>query len=172
MDNVPCEIPGKRIVSSITTVPFVLPSILVVLGFVLCFGNSGILNTALMRVTAPKRRRSGCFILSKPLYSHMLSIIFQSRCVSRLLPGGKSEKTGSKPLKYSGQDASGYFSRSYYGSNPCSYCLGITCVHFLFHEFRRHPRFRAAGRRTQPLKSKYTGLRALASTLMPRHHLL
>ena len=42
---------GKRIVSSITTVPFVLPSILVVLGFVLCFGNSGILNTALMRVT-------------------------------------------------------------------------------------------------------------------------
>ena len=45
---------GKRLVSSITTVPFVLPSILVVLGFVLCFGNSGILNSMLMRLTGVK----------------------------------------------------------------------------------------------------------------------
>ncbi|HAK44841.1 MAG TPA: iron ABC transporter permease [Spirochaeta sp.] len=45
------EFRGRRLVSSITTVPFVLPSVLVVLGFVLCFGNSGILNSFLMKIT-------------------------------------------------------------------------------------------------------------------------
>jgi thiamine transport system permease protein len=40
--------PGKRLVRALTTIPFVLPSILVVLGFVLFFGNNGILNRALM----------------------------------------------------------------------------------------------------------------------------
>jgi thiamine transport system permease protein len=39
---------GKRLVRALTTIPFVLPSILVVLGFVLFFGNNGILNRALM----------------------------------------------------------------------------------------------------------------------------
>jgi thiamine transport system permease protein len=42
---------GKRIVNSLTTIPFVLPSVLVVLGFVLSFGNSGILNSFLMKIT-------------------------------------------------------------------------------------------------------------------------
>lgn len=42
---------GKRLINSLTTIPFVLPSVLVVLGFVLCFGNSGILNSLLMRLT-------------------------------------------------------------------------------------------------------------------------
>jgi len=42
--------PGKKIVSGITTVPFVLPPILVVLGFVLFFGNSGVLNGFLMKL--------------------------------------------------------------------------------------------------------------------------
>ena len=42
---------GKRFVNSLTTVPFVLPSVLVVLGFVLCFGNSGILNSFIMKIT-------------------------------------------------------------------------------------------------------------------------
>ena len=41
---------GKGIIKAVCTVPFVLPSILVVLGFVLFFGNNGILNTGLMRV--------------------------------------------------------------------------------------------------------------------------
>jgi len=39
---------GKRIVSSVANIPFVLPSILVVLGFVVFYGNSGLLNKALM----------------------------------------------------------------------------------------------------------------------------
>ncbi|HEB29432.1 MAG TPA: iron ABC transporter permease [Spirochaetes bacterium] len=41
---------GKSIIKAITTVPFVLPSIIVVLGFVIFFGNNGVLNRALMGV--------------------------------------------------------------------------------------------------------------------------
>jgi len=37
--------PGRRLLKSLSTVPFVLPSILVVLGFILVFGNSGLVNT-------------------------------------------------------------------------------------------------------------------------------
>ncbi len=36
--------PGRRLLKSLTTVPFVLPSILAVLGFILVFGNSGLVN--------------------------------------------------------------------------------------------------------------------------------
>jgi thiamine transport system permease protein len=39
---------GRDQILALTTVPFVLPSVLVVLGFVIFFGNSGIVNTALM----------------------------------------------------------------------------------------------------------------------------
>ena len=41
---------GKSIARAVTTVPFVLPSIIVVLGFVIFFGNSGLLNRMLMSV--------------------------------------------------------------------------------------------------------------------------
>lgn len=40
--------PGKKVFLSITSLTFVIPSILTVLGFVLLFGNNGILNRALM----------------------------------------------------------------------------------------------------------------------------
>jgi len=39
---------GKNFVKAITTVPFVLPSIIVVLGFVIFFGNNGLLNQIFM----------------------------------------------------------------------------------------------------------------------------
>ena len=42
--------PGKRLIKAVSTVPFVIPSILVVLGFVIFFGNNGFLNRALMAV--------------------------------------------------------------------------------------------------------------------------
>jgi len=45
------EFRGKKIINSLTTIPFVLPSVLVVLGFVLCFGNSGIINSLLMKLS-------------------------------------------------------------------------------------------------------------------------
>lgn len=42
------EFPGKRMIRSLTVVPFVLPAITVALGFILFFGNSGHLNRWLM----------------------------------------------------------------------------------------------------------------------------
>jgi len=39
------KFPGRRLLKSIGTIPFVLPSILVVLGFILVFGNSGLINS-------------------------------------------------------------------------------------------------------------------------------
>ena len=44
------DFPLKGAVSALTIVPFVLPSIIVVLGFVRFFGNNGVLNRALMTV--------------------------------------------------------------------------------------------------------------------------
>ena len=41
---------GKGIIRAICTIPFVLPSILVVLGFVIFYGNNGMVNSVLMRV--------------------------------------------------------------------------------------------------------------------------
>lgn len=43
--------PGKKVVRAVTMVPFVLPPILVVLGFVLTFGNNGVINRLLMALT-------------------------------------------------------------------------------------------------------------------------
>ncbi|MDY0288853.1 MAG: iron ABC transporter permease [Sphaerochaeta sp.] len=41
---------GKRFIRALSTVPFVIPSILVVLGFVIFFGNNGFLNQLLMKL--------------------------------------------------------------------------------------------------------------------------
>jgi thiamine transport system permease protein len=45
------QFPGKRILKAVSAVPFVLPSILVVLGFVIFFGNNGFLNKLIMSIT-------------------------------------------------------------------------------------------------------------------------
>lgn len=42
--------PGKKVIKALTTIPFVLPSILVVLGFVIFFGNNGVLNSFLKSI--------------------------------------------------------------------------------------------------------------------------
>lgn len=59
----------KRLILALSAVPFVIPSILVVLGFVIFFGNNGFLNTALMNI----------FSLSEPpiriLYSYKAIIL-------------------------------------------------------------------------------------------------
>lgn len=63
---------GKKLLRAICTVPFVLPPILVVLGFVIFYGNSGFLNKLLMAL----------FNLSEPplkiLYSFQAIIIAHS----------------------------------------------------------------------------------------------
>ncbi|GAB3707687.1 ABC transporter permease [Halorubrum pallidum] len=47
------EFPGRRTVRSLTIVPFVLPSIMVAVGFVATFGQRGTLNAALRAVGLP-----------------------------------------------------------------------------------------------------------------------
>lgn len=51
--------PGKRLLKALTAIPFVLPSILVVLAFVIFYGNSGVLNRFVM----------GVFDLSSPPFT-------------------------------------------------------------------------------------------------------
>ena len=41
------DFPGKRVVKALTTIPFILPSILVVLGFILFWGRQGVVNSVL-----------------------------------------------------------------------------------------------------------------------------
>ncbi len=41
---------GKKIIKAISSIPFILPSILVVLGFVIFYGNKGILNSLLVAI--------------------------------------------------------------------------------------------------------------------------
>lgn len=43
--------PGKRFLKALTTIPFILPSILVVLGFILFWGRQGVVNRTLMLLT-------------------------------------------------------------------------------------------------------------------------
>ncbi|MFB6193543.1 MAG: ABC transporter permease [Halobaculum sp.] len=47
------EFPGRRTVRSLTALPFVMPSIMVAIGFVATFGENGVLNTALRALGLP-----------------------------------------------------------------------------------------------------------------------
>ncbi len=49
------EFRGKNLLRSVSTIPFVLPPILVVLGFVIFYGNQGFLNRALMNLFSLQR---------------------------------------------------------------------------------------------------------------------
>ena len=49
-----CRFPGRGILKSLSTVPFVLPPILAVLGFVLVFGNAGMVNTLRRWIAGPE----------------------------------------------------------------------------------------------------------------------
>ncbi len=58
------DFPGKRMIRSLTVIPFVLPAIVVALGFILFFGNNGYLNRALMSI----------FHLSQPPFRILYSL--------------------------------------------------------------------------------------------------
>jgi len=45
------EFPGKKLLKALTTIPFILPSILVVLGFILFWGRQGVVNGLLAGLT-------------------------------------------------------------------------------------------------------------------------
>lgn len=44
------QFPGKKLLRAVSTIPFVLPPILIVLGFVIFYGNQGVLNRMLMNL--------------------------------------------------------------------------------------------------------------------------
>lgn len=83
---------GKRLVRALTTIPFVLPSILVVLGFVLFFGNNGILNRglmALLRLREPPLRilySLKAILLAHAFYNFPICIRIVSGLWSRINP--------------------------------------------------------------------------------------
>jgi thiamine transport system permease protein len=83
---------GKSVIKAVTTVPFVLPSIIVVLGFVIFFGNSGTLNRVLMGVfdlEEPPLRvlySLRAIILAHTFYNFPLCIRLVSAVWSRVNP--------------------------------------------------------------------------------------
>jgi thiamine transport system permease protein len=48
------EFPGRKTIRSLTAVPFVMPSIMVAIGFIATFGRNGILNTGLTALGLPR----------------------------------------------------------------------------------------------------------------------
>lgn len=86
------EFRGKSIIKAITTVPFVLPSIIVVLGFVIFFGNNGLLNRSLMallNLEEPPLRilySMKAIILAHTFYNFPICIRLVSAVWSRVNP--------------------------------------------------------------------------------------
>jgi thiamine transport system permease protein len=86
------EFRGKSIIKALTTVPFVLPSIIVVLGFVIFFGNNGVLNRGLMAlfgIEDPPLRilySMGAIILAHTFYNFPVCIRLVSAVWSRTNP--------------------------------------------------------------------------------------
>jgi thiamine transport system permease protein len=78
---------GKRVLRSVTAIPFALPSILVVLGFVLFWGNSGWINRGLAALGAPPIRllyRKEAVILAHSFYNFPLVIRLTGDSLARL----------------------------------------------------------------------------------------
>jgi len=86
------EFRGKSVIKAITTVPFVLPSIIVVLGFVIFFGNSGVLNRLLQtafRLNEPPLKilySMKAIILAHTFYNFPICIRLVSAVWSRINP--------------------------------------------------------------------------------------
>ncbi|MFP4444382.1 MAG: ABC transporter permease, partial [Spirochaetia bacterium] len=95
----------KSVLNALATVPFILPAILVVLGFIIFFGNNGILNRALMSLTgssSPPLRilyNFGAIILAHGFYNFPVvlrtvsgvweTVPVQERFAARALGAGK-----------------------------------------------------------------------------------
>ncbi|UCB47471.1 MAG: iron ABC transporter permease [Spirochaetota bacterium] len=83
---------AKSLIKALTTVPFVLPSIIVVLGFVIFFGNNGILNRAVMAVTGSEEPplkilySLKAIILAHTFYNFPICIRLVSAIWSRINP--------------------------------------------------------------------------------------
>ncbi len=100
---------GKAILKALTGIPFSLPSILVVLGFVLFFGNAGWLNKFIMAITGKDEGpirilyRPAAVILAHAFYNFPLVIRLVGDGIYRIknayVPA--AENLGANPLKSS-----------------------------------------------------------------------
>lgn len=83
---------GKSVIKSLCTIPFVLPSIVVVLGFVIVFGNNGLLNRGLMGLFGlgdPPIRvlyTLGAIVLAHTFYNFPIAIRLVSAVWGRVNP--------------------------------------------------------------------------------------
>ena len=89
------EFPGKTLLKALTTVPFVLPPIIVSLGFILLFGNNGMLNAGLMRLLhldAPPLRilyNLRAIVLAHAFYNFPVVVRFVSSVWARVDPNSE-----------------------------------------------------------------------------------
>jgi thiamine transport system permease protein len=101
------EFRGKSIIRAVTTVPFVLPSIIVVLGFVIFFGNNGLLNRSLMslfNLEEPPLKilySMKAIILAHTFYNFPIAIRLISAVWSRINPNIEkvARSLGARGLK-------------------------------------------------------------------------
>jgi thiamine transport system permease protein len=100
---------GKKILRALTGIPFALPSILVVLGFVLFFGNAGWLNKLIMLITGKNEGpirilyKPAAIILAHAFYNFPLVIRLVGDTIFRIkqtyIPA--AENLGANPFKSS-----------------------------------------------------------------------
>ena len=89
------DFPGKTLLKALTTVPFVLPPIIVSLGFILLFGNNGMLNAGLMRLLhldAPPLRilyNLRAIVLAHAFYNFPVVVRFVSSVWARVDPNSE-----------------------------------------------------------------------------------
>lgn len=82
--------PGKRLVQSLTAIPFMLPSIIIVLGFVILYGNNGTVNRLLGalfdtdRPPLPVLYTKYAIILAHGFYNFPLTVRYVSAYVANL----------------------------------------------------------------------------------------
>ena len=92
--------PGRGLVLSIADTAFVLPSVIVVLGFVIWYGNNGILNTLLSSLTCGKLKLSILYSYSAIILAHVylnFPLAF-SVLTSGMITVGAREETAARFL--------------------------------------------------------------------------
>ncbi len=124
---------GKRLIKAISSIPFILPSILVVLGFVIFYGNKGILNSflvTLFKLESPPIQILYTFsaiILAHTFYNFPICSLDSLYVLGSYASSDSSGSGNSWSIKKKGV--------YYYYTPPspaCDYqCFG-TCISFLF----------------------------------------
>ncbi len=90
--------PGRRAVMAVTDTAFVLPSVIVVLSFVIWYGNNGILNTLLSKITGEKTTLHILYSYRAVILAHVylnFPLAFSILTGSMMSAGESTEKAAS-----------------------------------------------------------------------------